>query len=114
MSARAGGDDEGRQREAERLDRRVLRLDQSPGCRLQDAQHDQPEARGRQDRADEVEPWLGTGARRVLDDADHGEDDEHEHDLADEHDPPRELCGGPAAEDRADGDAGPATPPITA
>ena len=78
------------------VDRRVLRQDQAPGGRLQDAQHDQPEAGGGQDRSDDVEPRLRARARRVLDVPDHREDAEHDHDLAHEHDPPRELGRRPA------------------
>ena len=102
----ADRDHEQGQGEAERLDGRVLGLDPAPGARLQHAEDDQAETGRRQHRADDVEAGLGSGTRGVADQARHREDEQHEDDLADEDDPPGQLGGRPAAQDRADGDAG--------
>ena len=101
----AGSDDEWGQGEPERLDGRVLRLDEPPGRRLQDAQDDGPETRGRQERAHDVQPRLRAGAERVPHVAGHRQDAQHEDDLAHEDDAPGQHRGGPAAEDGTDGDA---------
>ena len=102
----AAGDDEEGRREAERLERRVLRLDQTPHGGLQDPEDDQPETGGRQDRTDDVEPRLWSRPDGVTDEPGHDEDPDHEDDLAGEHDPPGEHRRRPAPEDRTDRDAG--------
>ena len=94
------------QREAERRDRRVLGLHEAPRARLQDAQHDGPEAEGRQGTADQIELGLGTLARCVHHEANEGQDDEDDDDLAHEDDAPGQDGGGPTAQDRTHGDAG--------
>ena len=86
---------------------RVLRLDPAPGARLQDA-------RGRwrpRPAADRTAPTtsrrgLGPVAGASATNRVMARMNSDEHDLADEHDPPAQLGGGPAAEDGADGDAG--------
>ena len=59
-----------------------------------------------QDGADAVEMRWHAVERRVADVPAQDEDDQHQHDLADEHDAPAELGGGPAAEDGPDRDSG--------
>ena len=85
---------------------RVLRLEPAPDAGLEHGVDDEAEPRGRQHGAEVVEAGLLLRARRVGEQAQPGEDQQHEHDLAEEHDPPRQLGGGPTAEDRAHGDAG--------
>ena len=92
--------------EAERLDRRLLGLDDPPGARLQDAQHDGPKARGCQEGPQDVEAGLGTGADRITDVPGHRQDGQHEDDLTYEDHPPRQHGRGPAADDGTDSDTG--------
>ena len=85
-----------------------LGCDPAPGARLQHAEHDQAQP-GRGEHACRRTSSLRLAARCGRRRARSGviarmNDDEH--DLADEHDAPGELGRGPAAEDRADGDAG--------
>ncbi len=103
---RAEPDHEQGEREAERLHRRVLGLHPAPRRRLQDAQHDEAEPARREDGADAVEVRPRALRRGVPDEAAHRQDDQDEHDLPDEHDPPGQLGRRPAAEDGTDGDAG--------
>ncbi len=100
-----GGDDEEREREAERLDGGVPGLHPSPAAALQHAEDHQREPEAREDRADGVELWLPAFARCLVHAADEQEDDRADHDLADEHDPPAQVGGRPAADQRADRDA---------
>ena len=95
----------GREREAERLDRRVARLEPAPGARVEHAEHDRGQARRGQQRAHLVE--LGARAAAVVGQPAQAEQDaDHHDDLAREHDAPREVGRHPAAEDRPDRDAG--------
>ena len=103
----AGRDDERRQREAERLDGRVLGLDPAPGASTAARRGRRPRARPRTATAPTTSSrGLGPVRGASPTQRDHGEDAEDEDDLADEDDPPRQLGGGPAAQDRADRDAG--------
>ena len=65
----------------------------------------QTQAGGRQDGPDHVETG-DPSPGGVADEAARDEDEQHQHDLADEHHPPAQLGRGPTAEDRSDGDAG--------
>ena len=102
------------QGEAQRGDRGVLRHHPAPGARLQRAEHDDAQAHGRQDRAQVVQPRFRPAALGVGDLAGHGEDEDDQHDLTGEDDPPAELRRGPATEDRPTAMPAPETPPITA
>ena len=95
----------GVEREPEGLHRAVDRLEPTPGGRLEHREHGERETRSREHRTDGVEVRLRVGARRIGDPPVHRDDaDRHDH-LTEEHDPPGEVRGGVAPEDRPDRDA---------
>ena len=100
----ASGQDEQGEREAEDGDRGVLRRDPPPGTRLENSVDEDPQAGGRQHRANDVELRSGIRARGVGHLPHHDQDKRGNDDLADEHDPPRQDGRGPAAHDGADRD----------
>jgi len=110
----AGRDDEEGQREPERLDRGVLRLQPAPRARLEGAEDDRSDADGREDRTQEIETGPGAVADSVVDKGDHRQDADDDHDLAHELHAPAQLVVvqppriGPIAM------PAPATPPMIA
>ncbi len=100
-------DHEQRDRQAERLNGRVLRLYPAPRARLEHTEHHDTETARRQRGSHTVEPRLGPTARRVRDEACRQENETDEQDLAGKHNAPRELRRGPTSDDRPDGDASP-------
>ena len=97
--------DEQRRRQPEELERRVLRLDPTPGARLQHTENDRSEPGRRQHGPHDVEvrPRLRLG--RVRHEAGHDQDEDDQHHFAGEDDPPGQFGGRPAAEDGPDRDA---------
>ena len=101
---RAASEQPDHRREAEPHRRAVLRLDDAPAAGLEDAEHDEAEADARQRGADEVEACAsGSGGvsamrrvrQRITKTITH---------LAREHEPPRQVGGEQAADERACGD----------
>ncbi len=102
----AGADDKEGEREAEDRDRRVLGFEPSPGARFEHPEHEESQTGGGEHRADDVELRRGRRTGRVFHLAGHEQDEGGDEDLADEHDPPRELGRRPTAHDRTDRDPG--------
>ncbi len=103
---RAGRDHERSQREAEGLDRRVERPQPAPVAGLQHSDDDQREAHRREHAAHPVQLRLGALTVRLRQQPRAQQDRDRDEYLADEHHPPAQLGGGPAAEDGADCDPG--------
>ena len=90
-------------REPDPFGRVGLGLDEAPGPGAQDAEHDQPEAEGREPGPDQVQLHLPLRLAG-LDAAGEDEDRDHDQDLAGEDVAPGEVGGEEAADDRADRD----------
>ena len=87
-------------------DRGVLGMQPAPGRGLQRPQHDGAQPDRGQDRTQVVQARDPFGASGIVDQAGHGQDEQHQHHLAHEDDPPRQLGGGPATHDGTHCDAG--------